>query len=428
MEDQNFETVPSYYRHSITGLGPVSPNDQRNIYALLNGSNFNGPDRLGFRFASVKLKRKRPESDQLSGTENRCETESLLSPGLRFHQSRVNKVDRTGSFHWAPDMPYSKATLTPSQAGEFKFTNHILVCVVGTPTNGPLNLENFIMPLRFHWKEILDIVILGNSQLIGQQEWDKLKNFPRIFIVNGDPCSFTDLYAVQLSQCNACVILGDTNEELDSQNVDICLQDRKTLLCAMNIRSLLQREHHLVHLTTELRYERNAHLFSSVDTHENDYKLPVWFNEPFARGFIFSNSLLYSCLSSFFYNEDVFHFLRVLISGQATDELETSFAVGAGLQEGLPDQTHRMPGVNVTLCGFDEPPFCFMANEQRRILCLGLYRMENRGFRYVLANPQPKTLLYSTDMFYCFMPIAKNDKPDIFPFGNPPKIVLGPPK
>lgn len=55
---------------------------------------------------------------------------------------------------------------------------------MGTPINGPLNLENFIMPLRFHWKQIHDIVILGNSQLIGQKEWDKLKNFPRIFIVH----------------------------------------------------------------------------------------------------------------------------------------------------------------------------------------------------------------------------------------------------
>ncbi|KAA0198850.1 Calcium-activated potassium channel subunit alpha-1 [Fasciolopsis buskii] len=369
MEDENFDTVPSYYRHSITGFGPITAPDQRNLFALFNGGNLSNADRLGFRFASVKLKRKRMDCDPSVACDTR-ESDSPLSPNFRFFQSRVNLVDRTGSFHWTPDVPYSKSTLTPSQAGEFQFNNHILVCVVGTPINGPLNLENFIMPLRFHWKQIHDIVILGNSQLIGQKEWDKLKNFPRIFIVHGDPCSFTDLYAVQLSKCNACVILGDTNEELDSQSVDICLQDRKTLLCAMNIRSLLQRERHLVHLTTELRYERNAHLFSSVDTHENDYKLPVWFNEPFARGFIFSNSLLYSCLSSFFYNEDVFHFLRVLISGEATDELETSFAVGAGnrgLQEGLPDQTYRMPGVNVALCGFDDPPFCFMANEKRRV-------------------------------------------------------------
>lgn len=47
-----------------------------------------------------------------------------------------------------------------------------------------------------------------------------------------------------------------------------------------------------------LDYEKNAYLFSSGDIHENDYKLPVWFSEPFARGIIFSNTLLYSCLSS----------------------------------------------------------------------------------------------------------------------------------
>ncbi|TPP67684.1 Calcium-activated potassium channel subunit alpha-1 [Fasciola gigantica] len=427
VDDESFETVPSYYRHSIAVLGPIGPTDQRNLHAMFNGGTFAGPDRSGFRFASVKLKRKRLELEAPCAYEAR-DTDPPLSPGFRFYQSRVNKVDRTGSFHWAPDMPYSKATLVcfncvtlpcthaqhsedgafscqhPVKRENFQFNNHILVCVVSTTTNSPLNLENFIMPLRFHWKQIQDIVILGNSQLIGQQEWDKLKNFPRIFIVHGDPCSFTDLYAVQLSKCNACVILGDTNEELDSQSVDICLQDQKTLLCAMNIRSLLQRERHLVHLTTELRYERNAHLFSSVETHENDYKLPVWFNEPFARGFIFSNSLLYSCLSSRAFGERL----------EQLTKQKTLFQ-HFGLQEGLPDQTYRMPGVNVVLRGFDDPPFCFMANEQRRVSHIGLYIIRCEF-----------SLEVNIEGFYCFMPITKTDQPESFPFGTPPKLMLSP--
>lgn len=40
------------------------------------------------------------------------------------------------------------------------------------------------MPLRFHWQRVRDIVILGDSHLIGPLEWVKLKNLPRIFIVD----------------------------------------------------------------------------------------------------------------------------------------------------------------------------------------------------------------------------------------------------
>ncbi|CAL8084795.1 unnamed protein product [Calicophoron daubneyi] len=415
--DETDDKFRRFHRHSITASSPFTRTETKQIFALLNG-------RSGVLDRSKTVTNFDLPADFLSDLEDQTD----------WKVGR-NMVDRTGSFHWVHDVPLSKATLTPLRAAEFNFHRHILVCVVGKPTNGPLNLENFIMPLRFHWQEVRDIVILGNSPLIGPHEWTKLKNLPRIFIVNGDPCSFTDLYAVKLSQCSACVILGDAEEEIYSQSVDVCLQDRKTLLCAMNIRSLLQREHYLVHLTTELCYEKNAHLFNSGDTKEDDYKLPVWLNEPFARGFIFSNSLLYSCLSTFFYNDDVFHFLRVLISGHATDDLEASFAVGAGLQQALPDQKYRMPGVNVCLRSFDQPPFSFMAREKRRkpltfrevflrcmtcwqILCLGLYRLEDRGFRYVLANPRPETVLYAHDMFYCFMPISQKDTPEAWRFSS----------
>ncbi|CAH8497885.1 unnamed protein product [Dicrocoelium dendriticum] len=361
----------------------------------------------------------------------------LVAPTAGY-RSDTATIDRTGSFHWVSDIPLTKATLTPNRATEYDFRRHFLVCVVGTPSGRPLNLENFILPFRFHWQPVQDIVILGDSHLIGPNEWTKLKNLPRIFIVHGDPCSFTDLHAVQLCRSNACVILGDSGGDSSPCTTDQCLQDRKTLLCAMNIRSLLQREFQIVHLTTELRYEKNAHLFSSIDTQQNDYKLPVWFNEPFARGLIFSNSLLYSCLSSLFYNDDVFHFLRVLISGQAADEIEALFAVGNGLQPALENQKSRMTGVNVSLRGFNQPPFSFMASERRRkpltfgeiflrcltcweILCLGLYRLDSRGFRYVLTNPQPNTVLFSQDMFYCFMSASQRDTPGAWKFGETPR-------
>ncbi|VEL35295.1 unnamed protein product [Protopolystoma xenopodis] len=71
-----------------------------------------------------------------------------------------------------------------SQASEYHFRNHILVCLVGPTAGGPINLSSFVMPLRFHWLDIQDIVILGDSSLISDNEWIKLKNFPRFFIIN----------------------------------------------------------------------------------------------------------------------------------------------------------------------------------------------------------------------------------------------------
>ncbi|KAF8562244.1 hypothetical protein P879_04185 [Paragonimus westermani] len=429
---QDSSSQPPSFRHSITVTSPLTIGGKvvHGISNLRAGtmnnarSHASNPRAEYHKANSVELR---------NGASIGCIANEFRTPSRRH--SEGYPLDRTGSFHWVNDIPLAKAILTPNQAAEYNFSHHFLVCVVGIPSGGPLSLENFIMPLRFHWQPVYDIVILGNSQLISTNEWAKLKNLPRIFIVNGDPCSFTDLYAVQLCSSRACVILGGAEEEAESISTDLCLQDRKTLLCAMNIRSLLQRDLHLVHLTTELCYEKNAHLFSSVDTQKNDYKLPVWFNEPFARGLIFSNSLLYSCLNSLFYNDDVFHFLRVLISGQSADEIEALFAVGAGLQPALPEQTHRMVGVVVELRSFQQPPFSFMAKEQRRkpltfgevftrcltcwqLLCLGLYRLEPRGFRYVLANPKPSTILYAQDMIYCFLTIGQKDTPEAWRFPN----------
>ncbi|CAH8611456.1 unnamed protein product [Schistosoma mattheei] len=400
-----------FFRHSFTATSPNLLHDTRNLL-------FDQP-------RGRSETRKMDINSRNLALPNNIPTRCVNYSPIRA-PSHSSQVDRTGSFHWVPDIPLTRATLSPNQAASLNFNRHFLVCVAGKSTNGPLNLENFIMPLRFHWQRVRDIVILGDSHLIGPLEWVKLKNLPRIFIVDGDPCSFNDLHSVHLCQCNACVVLGYSAEEPHSQCVDPSLQDRVTLLCAMNIRSLLQKEQHLVHLTTELHYEKNAYLFSSGDIHENDYKLPVWFSEPFARGIIFSNTLLYSCLSSFFYNDNIFRFLRVLISGQSTDELEASFSVGAGLQQQATPQSARMAGVKVSLRGFRHAPFKFLTRISLRkpltfkdvyircitcwqILCLGLYRWQENGFRYVIANPMPDTQIYENDMFYCFMPIDQDD-------------------
>ncbi|VDP74313.1 unnamed protein product, partial [Schistosoma curassoni] len=64
----------------------------------------------------------------------------------------------------------------------------------------------------------------------------------------------------------------------------------------------------------------------------------------------------------FFYNDNIFRFLRVLISGQSTDELEASFSVGAATP-----QSARMAGVKVSLRGFRHAPFKFLTRISLRV-------------------------------------------------------------
>ncbi|KAL3316346.1 hypothetical protein Ciccas_005007 [Cichlidogyrus casuarinus] len=341
--------------------------------------------------------------------------------------------DQTGTFNWIHDVPINIATMTPAQASHYNFKNHIVLCLVGPTAGGPLNLTSFIMPFRFHWLPVQSIVILGDSRLISTTEWLKLRNFPRVYIVNvsnygfghfsqGSPCSFTDLQAVKILQCASCCIIGDSGNISKVDEADVSLQDKNTLFCAMNIRSLLRREDRSVHMTTELRHENNAHHFTTQNTHEIDLKLPLRFQEPFARGIIFSNSLLYSSISSLYFNGDVFLFLRVLIAGQSTHEIESLFAFGSGLQrdqEGKP----LISGVSVELKNFIGPPFNIIIREEAlmsqkvvyrvlferclmywRILLVGLYRLNEQKVRYVFTNPAPDTILFDSDKIYCFIP------------------------
>ncbi|VDP27864.1 unnamed protein product [Schistosoma margrebowiei] len=66
--------------------------------------------------------------------------------------------------------------------------------------------------------------------------------------------------------------------------------------------------------------------------------------------------------TDFFYNDNIFRFLRVLISGQSTDELEASFSVGAATP-----QSARMAGVKVSLRGFRHAPFKFLTRISLRV-------------------------------------------------------------
>ncbi|VDD75818.1 unnamed protein product [Mesocestoides corti] len=327
-------------------------------------------------------------------------------------------VDSTGCFHWVPDIPIESVKLTPTEAMKYHFKEHYVLCIVGPLAGGSLNLKSFVMPLRFHWMEVRDIVILGDTSVITEEEWAKIKNIPHVFLVQGSPCSLNDLHAVRLKHCSACTILGESANE---DQIDQCLRDKNTLFSAMTIRSLIEQSTPPIHMTTELHYEQNAHHFSSAESHHLDFKLPLRFQESFARGIIFSNTLLYSSISSLYFSGAVFRFLRVLLFGIAVEDLESVNLQRNGFQRGHPNSTTRTTGVRVALHKMCDPPFrTLFARPARRtlhykdvfthalmcwrILCLGIYRLDRRGFRVVITNPPRNLKICADDQVFCFIP------------------------
>lgn len=61
--------------------------------------------------------------------------------------------------------------------------DHFLLCIVGPLTGDSLSIRSFVLPLRFHWMEVKDIVILGDTSIIDDDEWSKIKNIPHVFLV-----------------------------------------------------------------------------------------------------------------------------------------------------------------------------------------------------------------------------------------------------
>ncbi|VDK72773.1 unnamed protein product [Dibothriocephalus latus] len=252
----------------------------------------------------------------------------LADPLPMPHRPFVRKhVDSTGTFHWVPKIPLSKVKLTPAEAARCRFRDHYLLCIVGPVAGGSLNLRSFVYPLRFYWMEPQDIVILGDLSIVTDAEWETINNLPNITLVQGSPSSLSTLNAVRLSHCAACIILG---ESVATSGDDQCLQDKNTLFCAMTIRSLLRKSARLIDVTTELHYEQNAHHFSSAESHKLDFKLPLRFQESFARGIVFSNTLLYSSVSSMYFSSAILDFFRALFFGPAVEELESTTALHYG--------------------------------------------------------------------------------------------------
>ena len=63
---------------------------------------------------------------------------------------------------------------------------HVVVCLFADPDSPLIGLRNLVMPLRasnFHYHELKHVVIVGAVEYL-RREWDTLRNFPKISVLD----------------------------------------------------------------------------------------------------------------------------------------------------------------------------------------------------------------------------------------------------
>ena len=73
-----------------------------------------------------------------------------------------------------------------NQAAMTVLNGHVVVCLFADPDSPLIGLRNLVMPLRasnFHYHELKHVVIVGAVEYL-RREWDTLRNFPKISVLD----------------------------------------------------------------------------------------------------------------------------------------------------------------------------------------------------------------------------------------------------
>ena len=72
---------------------------------------------------------------------------------------------------------------------EHNFRNHVIVIFPATASVHPVELVNFVLPLRassFRYKELKDIIIFVKNVEFVRKTWEDITNFPNIYVYEVD--------------------------------------------------------------------------------------------------------------------------------------------------------------------------------------------------------------------------------------------------
>nr|XP_006821707.1 PREDICTED: calcium-activated potassium channel subunit alpha-1-like [Saccoglossus kowalevskii] len=368
----------------------------------------------------------------------------------------TKRFDSTGMFHWCPSRDIENVVLTRNQAHSKIMNGHVVVCIFGDKDSPLVGLRNLVMPLRasnFHYTDLKQIVLVGCLEYISK-EWETLRNFPKVHILDGSPLSRADLRSVNVNLCDMCVILSANQGKAD----DPYLQDKETILASLNLKAMtfdesvgllrassqgfmpqgfspmmggsaksLSRRGSAVGanvpMITELVNDSNVQFLDQDDDDDPDTELYV--TQPFACGTAFAVSVLDSLMSATYFNDNALTLIRTLITGGATPELEQILAEGAGMRGGYttPQLLANRNRCKVAQLPVYDGPLSQFSNggqfgdlyeyalRKYGMLCFGIYRFRDTtattatpsSKRYVITNPLYEFLLMPTDMIFCLM-------------------------
>lgn len=86
---------------------------------------------------------------------------------------------------------------------------------------------------RIPYAEVKEVVFLGDPRFL-VHEWPKLRNLPKITVVDGDPLNRSDLRAISIKFCAMCVVLSTWT----GYTADPALDDKAAVLATLNIRAM----------------------------------------------------------------------------------------------------------------------------------------------------------------------------------------------
>ncbi|XP_064627153.1 calcium-activated potassium channel slowpoke-like isoform X3 [Lineus longissimus] len=394
------------------------------------------------------------------GDLNKNTNESFM-PGLGEANERAltasndsindDKLDTTGLFYWCQDHDMDDVVMTYQQAASKHFSNHVVLCLFAESDSPLIGLCSFIMPLRASNLRAIDIkpiLIIGNLDYL-KREWTNIMNFPQVYILStnyvpsltktihignsqGSPLSRAYLRAANIFECSMCVVLTARKNM-----TEMSLADKEAILCTLNIKTMPKdimagRSVHGVDdapgeriLTiTELANDYNVQYLEQDDDTDD---VEIFMAQPYACGKVFTSTLLDSLMSTTYHNQNALAFIRALVTGGVTTQVEQIYAEGFGLIAGDRVNPQGRNRTRVSQVDFEDERFVQFQNgctfeelwlyaiRKFGIILIGLYRLlypsqPNAFKRFVITLPAKEMSILPSDKFFLLEPFVPTRK------------------
>eukprot|EP00118_Oscarella_pearsei_P007407 m.36174 g.36174 ORF g.36174 m.36174 type:complete len:1065 (+) comp32214_c0_seq3:113-3307(+) len=350
---------------------------------------------------------------------------------------------------------YDEAILSSAQRMEL--CDHVIICTFGTKKSQTLGLEHLILPLRrtcLSRGELKPVVLLGDGKYL-RKEWQNLKKFESIGIVEGSPLEREDLQKVSLNYASMCVILSPGTSLSSDDSLPISFNDKECILATLNLKGMRFEEMESgpvvsldpnspsvsgsraqrrqlrdrllidgndVPIITELVVDSNVEFLEQED--EDDPTGQLYRTAPFAHGAAMAVSVLDSFMSATFYNPDILAVVKTLITGQvpwshlsASERGKSNYSGETGNcrlgQLYLADTAYHSYASE----GRRYKELMFDLLEKDGMLCLGIYRSRDAADpcskRYVITAPNADFKLERFDKVYVLMPAFKEPADEV---------------